>query len=402
MWVDGDIRFKSLSQLLEHGRLNESPYSMIGPLFASPLWFLGKFFVDPEFWCISFNFIVFLLGGWIIYRFMGRYLDWQIARVFVILLFLASMFPEHIKNFYSEVFTSIAVAVGFLLIAQQKAVLGGICTSIGVANSPAHLFGLLLSTTRLVFEKRKLRYFLILVFGVSLIFMENWIRRGSVLVSGYEENHGYKTILPYSGLPGFSYPFVFGLLSILFSFGKGLIFYAPGIFLPVKKFLGNDHFFSKVQRYWLWYLAGLIMIYSKWWGWHGDAFWGPRFFLFASIPACLGLAVYWKYAESTRDLLITCGLLTFSFWIGLDSAVFGWGNLELCSSDPNFQHLCWYVPEFSALFRPFVQPKNLNPRDYFIFSVSVVTYSYLIYPILTKLKWKIVPLLQRSFQDWRI
>lgn len=173
MWVDGDVRFKSLSQFLEHGVLNESAYSMVGPLFASPLWFLGKFFVNPEFWCISFNLIVFLIGCWVIYRFIGHYLDWQLARVFVILLFLASMFPEHIKNFYSEVFTSIAVAVGFLLITQQKTGFGSVCASIGVANSPANLLGLFFGTLRLAFDQKKLRYFLIVVLGASLIFTEN-------------------------------------------------------------------------------------------------------------------------------------------------------------------------------------------------------------------------------------
>ena len=31
------------------------------------------------------------------------------------------------------------------------------------------------------------------------------------------------TILTYSGRPGFSYPLFFGVLSVLFSFGKGLV-----------------------------------------------------------------------------------------------------------------------------------------------------------------------------------
>ena len=41
---------------------------------------------------------------------------------------------------------------------------------------------------------------------------------------------GFRTALPYSGQPGFSYPFFFGVLSVLFAFGRGLVFFAPGLF----------------------------------------------------------------------------------------------------------------------------------------------------------------------------
>jgi hypothetical protein len=37
--------------------------------------------------------------------------------------------------------------------------------------------------------------------------------------------------MPYTGRPGFSYPFLFGVLGILFSFGRGLAFFAPALWL---------------------------------------------------------------------------------------------------------------------------------------------------------------------------
>ena len=43
--------------------------------------------------------------------------------------------------------------------------------------------------------------------------------------------------MPYSGRQGFSYPFFLGLISILFSFGKGLIWFSPGLLLPVRRAL---------------------------------------------------------------------------------------------------------------------------------------------------------------------
>ena len=66
-------------------------------------------------------------------------------------------------------------------------------------------------------------------FATSIL-LEAWIRRGSPFATGYENERGLRTLLPYSGLPGFTYPFVLGVLSSLFSFGKGLLFFAPGCF----------------------------------------------------------------------------------------------------------------------------------------------------------------------------
>jgi hypothetical protein len=60
---------------------------------------------------------------------------------------------------------------------------------------------------------------------------EAWLRRGSPFVSGYAANHGDRTILPYSGRAGFSYPLLLGIASILFSFGRGLVFFSPGLVL---------------------------------------------------------------------------------------------------------------------------------------------------------------------------
>ena len=52
--------------------------------------------------------------------------------------------------------------------------------------------------------------------------------------SPYADDHGSITVMPFSGRPGFSYPAFFGILGIVFSLGKGLLFFAPGLFLPVR------------------------------------------------------------------------------------------------------------------------------------------------------------------------
>ncbi len=71
--------------------------------------------------------------------------------------------------------------------------------------------------------------------------------------------------MPYSGLPGFSYPLVFGLLSILFSFGKGLVFFAPGLLLRWKIASGEAFSIQKITLIdlCLVFLLGLILTYAR-------------------------------------------------------------------------------------------------------------------------------------------
>ena len=73
--------------------------------------------------------------------------------------------------------------------------------------------------------------------AVLITLGENWFKYGGLFKTPYAEEveHGYRTYLPYSGQPGFSYPLLFGVVSLVFSFGKGILFFAPGLFLPLRR-----------------------------------------------------------------------------------------------------------------------------------------------------------------------
>ena len=84
--------------------------------------------------------------------------------------------------------------------------------------------------------------------------------------------------------------------------------------------------------------------------------------LFASIPAAFALAV--SLAEARRQSLwrnvITLLVLALSCWVGLNGAVFGTANLEVCRADGySLESLMWYAPEFSVLWRPLVTMDGL-------------------------------------------
>lgn len=299
---DGESRFQSLSLLLQHGILDDSKYSLIGPVFSAPLWFLGLLWQGPVWWVSRFNFFVFALGLLALYWLLRRHIDRRLLSTLLLILIAASLFANQLEYYYAEVFTAIFVAVGTLAAVFGPSLAGWALVAVGVANAPATLLGMGCMALVRILRQRRVRYALALLAAVGLIGLENTIRHGGPLASGYEA--------------GFGNNIFFGLLGILFSYGKGLIFFTPGLFLPVKKHLLTRVGDAGPRLYtlyllWIAFVLGLVLVYSDWWAWFGGYFWGPRFFLFSSVPASLVLAVRLRYpGEHLAGNLLT--LLAFA------------------------------------------------------------------------------------------
>jgi hypothetical protein len=286
-------------------------------------------------------------------------------------------------------FTAVLLLVGIAALSSGRPRLGWTAMILGVANTPATFAGLLLVAIRCVRDSRRIRHLLPVLAAASLILLESWIRRGSPLATGYEGNAGFRTLMPYSGQPGFSYPFFFGLLSITLSFGKGILFFAPGLLLRVGR--DDRSVPSELRAFWgysTWFLAGLIVVYAKWWAWYGGWFWGPRFFLMASLPASLAIAVKLRQMPALRGpaLGAVLAVLTLSAWVGINGAVFNQANLDLCERNRYaLEFLCWYAPEFSVLWHPFIEPVSLSfDQGLFIVYCGLV-YVWLSAPLLRTL-----------------
>ncbi len=398
MYGDGKKRFLALTALLTQGQLRDGPfsqYSLIGPLFSIPFWYLGKWFSTPLQMISQYNQFVFAAGLLSIYLLLRNRIDRHLLRTFLILLLAASMFSMNVTAYYGEVFTALLVGVGVLaLLLSSTSLVGWGAIMLGVANTPAAIVGLVFMIGKQLLDSKRLRYILIIVGAAVLIMAESWIRRGSPFASGYEHDSGAHTVMPYSGLVGFHYPFFFGLLSILLSFGKGIFFYAPGLLLPVRKTLLKVEQKEKLQLYrayllWIFFLVGLILIYSNWWSWYGGLYWGPRFFLIASLPASFALAVrlHDKDHTSLPINLLTLAILCLSFWIGLDGAVYSAHAtaVPLCMvNSGRLELLCHYTPDFSALWYPFVQPERLDRSRAIYVIYWTFTFAYLLLPLLIK------------------
>ncbi len=387
---DGAIRFRALTDLLASGTLSAAKYSLIGPLFSAPFWLLGKVLLTPEIVTSRYNLFLFIGGLVAFYWLLRNQLDHGLLRQFLLILLVGSMFTNQIPTYNAEVFTAIFVSVGILAALVRPSLPAWGIIILGVANTPATVAGLACVVAKRMLDNRKWRYLLALLAAGALIAGEAWLRRGSPLTSGYEDDKGNQTVMPYSGLPGFSYPFFFGILSILFSFGKGLVFFAPGLLLPIKDRLlslrqkSAQNLYSAYLLWWA-FLIGLVLIYAKWWAWYGGWSWGPRFFLFASIPASFALAVRLHHLDSSSlpANLLTAAALALSFWVGIDGATFGKQGLEACTQNQYaLEFLCHYVPEFSVLWRPFIVPEQLEGGQLLYIAYSALVFVYLALPLL--------------------
>ncbi len=405
MYGDGKTRFLALSALLEHGQLSSMQYSLLGPLFSAPFWLLGKWFWAAEKMCEEYNLFLLAAALLITYVLLRKRVEPGLLRVFFLIIVAASMFATHVTTYYGEVFTAVCVGFGIMAVTLSSlAVPGWLAIVLGVVNTPATLGGLLCLLIVRTLEQKRGRYLLVLLAAGGLIMAEAWLRRGSPFNSGYTHDAGYRTIMPYSGLPGFSYPFFFGLLSILFSFGKGLIFFAPGLLLPIRKALLERQEQEQTkqalyQTYVLWiaFLLGLILVYARWWAWYGGLFWGPRFFLIASIPASFALATRLQHKQSGLIMnLFTMLALGLSCWVGLDGAIYA---LEL---------LCHYTPEFSVLWYPFVVHQHLDLQQKLYAAYWLCASAYLVLPLLGRMARQTVELVgilgrdHLNIEQWRL
>ena len=367
---DGGTRLEALRLLVSEHTFDDMKYSFVGPLLALPFYLAG---VTPY-----FNFAVFCAGLLCLARILRSMLSPIELRIFLLLLVFGSLFPFSTKDFYGETLSAVSLGVGSALLVRDTEMAAAPWLIIGAANTPALVLPLVLLLGFRCYEKRSLTSLWIIGATLLVIAADRWVRFHDVLRSDYENTRGERTFMPFSGLPGFSYPFLLGVVSILFSFGKGILFFCPGLWTASTTLEGRKR---RLGRYWLILSAGIVIVYAKWWSWYGGQYWGPRFFLFCSLPASLFLA---SFLASLREpgarltrLASGLVLLLATFWVCLSGLRFGESTPDVCREN-NFalEAACWYIPEFSPLFRPlFIQQ---NPEETLSILVPTWIFGFLV------------------------
>lgn len=384
---DGMARFDAVRDLMR-GVFFPTKYSWVQPALTVPLVYIARFFyIGSRTVAEHFNTVVFLVFALPIWLKLGQLYSPRLATRALLLLLCASMLPHHLLHYYGEVLSAMAIATGFLY-ARDRPVWAVVSLAIGVANMPALLLPVGIAALVLFRQAPAV------LFGTGaaalLIAVELYVKFGS-LNSPYlaDVEKGYQTVLPYSSLPGFSYPLFFGVLSVLFSFGKGLVWFVPGLLTLFDRPVLQQLRVFRTPAGWALaaFCVAIVAVYSPWWAWYGGDFWGPRFFLILTLPASLALAAAtMSPATRTRSWMVMLAL-TMSVWVGINGAAFGQQSMDVCwANNYQLEFLCWYVPEFSALWRPFVThglwglPGALwnSPQNVFVLW-QVVTWSYLCY-----------------------
>ncbi len=388
-WHDGWERYRLLNAFvhgtpvsaLRHVHRHWSDRWPYLPTFAAlPLWYLGELVKTPSWWIVRFNWFVTAGCLGVLWLGLRRRVDTGMLQTFFLLLLGASMLPGHLAAFFPlEVISALLIGTGVILAATGRPVSGWTAVVLGTASIPATLPALMLVATVAAIIRRRLRLLVIPAAAGLLICADQWVRNGTFGLGYASTDRGAHSVLPYSTHPGFSYPLGFGLLAVLFSAGKGLVFFAPGLLVPARRALSLTHRgLWRSQLLLLCFVAGLVVTLARWWGWDGGFFWGPRFFLVASVPACLALAARLRHPPgSVAGKLAVLGVLVLSVWVAIDGAVFGLSGLQIC--DPalhgNTTYLCDSVPEFSVLWHPFVGGLHITGGRhiaYLLFALAVL------------------------------
>jgi len=106
------------------------------------------------------------------------------------------------------------------------------------------------------------------VFAVLALYY-NFIRFGDWFNFGYFSGHDVNF--------GFGTPVAAGLYGLLFSPGKSMFLYSP-LLIATLFFARRFHRRAPAESTLLWCCSlATILLYARWWAWHGDWCWGPRF-----------------------------------------------------------------------------------------------------------------------------
>ena len=220
---DGRTRYLAARTLL-HGDLPHEKYSLVTPTLAVPLDALGRLFGSEAAFAYRTNGVLFAFGLLAIWLLLRRKVPGSLLRAFLLVLVFGSMFPAAVSSLYGETATAILLAVGLLAViagdSRVTRVLGWSAAVLGIVNTPALVPVFALVVVGLAIAKRSPWPLLAIASTVALSLLDLRLHTGG-FTSPYADDHGYATVLPFSGRPGFSYPAFFGVLGIVFSLGKG-------------------------------------------------------------------------------------------------------------------------------------------------------------------------------------
>ncbi|GIV76038.1 MAG: hypothetical protein KatS3mg050_0432 [Litorilinea sp.] len=267
-------------------------------LLAIPLLWLAKFWPNVGLVqaALLLNPLLTAWTGALLFR-TGRRLGWnRNASVMVALIFgLATLAWPYTQTFFSDPVCAFGLYGAFygLLSFDQTGRkqylfssglawgLAYLARVVNLVTLPIFLIGLIFVLLRqspglasgrdrlrglLVEHWRPLVSFLVPVVLAGLISLWwNWVRYGSIWESGYVESERFSAV------------WWFGIYGLLFGPARGLLWYSPALLLGL---VGGRWFWQRARPALAISLAltvTYVLLYGKWYMWHGGYSWGPRF-----------------------------------------------------------------------------------------------------------------------------
>ena len=343
-------------------------YSVVMPLVAlGPYWLARALGIGS---LVYGHFDILLWVPWSL--FVGTRLTRLRGRRFavaVVTLTTISMFAPFVTVFNAEAFSLMFVSAGLLvaLDARGRASrgLGIALVAIGVANIPVQILAAFVAGAYLWWRRREA--WLLLAAVAAFVFQvgDVWWTTGGLGVQKYPEEWWESPLLPWGRVVGFGYPFLFGLVGILVSLGRGIVWFQPGLFVHTP---ANPADAGDTVRTWrvlmTVMIVAMIPVYARWWAWYGGFTFGPRFFLLGVVPAAVALCERLANAQRSGQWVVGAVLTLLSGWVAIVAVLyFATPRADfLCrTEDFRYEPLCWWVGEYSPLLAPTWDRATLTP-----------------------------------------
>jgi hypothetical protein len=226
------------------------------------------------------------------------------------------------RDLFGDPLFAVCALAAFYIIAPYpggaswgRLAVAGLVSSLGILTRASFIpiaaafavYLLVVSRRRGESARGMLAYVTALIPGIGIYALLNYVRFGSVWLSGYHTAFD----------KGFSVPVLDGLAWNLFSPYRSIFLYAP----PVVAGLIGLGAFGRKRWGTLVLLIAVVaytfVVYSGWWAWHGGWCWGPRF-LVPAIPLLLipGFAGAGPWSMPRRVLAIVLAAAGFAVQVG--------------------------------------------------------------------------------------
>lgn len=303
-----------------------SKYDLGLPIASIPLYYWGRLFAGPDpndlevlsapkFWVSTFSQIITAATCAVLYLlglFICRSNTYAVSLAF--LFGIASIAWPYAGIYISQPFVGFLLLTAVYLLAAYKATSTRALLGAGLVLGWAvltridsiPLVAIVILYGMVKFYQQGLGWKQIIirciwlgtpvVAAVFVYLSQSYLRTGSWFQVGYADE-------------GWDIPFYVGLYGLLFSLGKGIIFYSPLSLLAAIGWVKLWQRGWKAETILVAALTGVqLATYASWWAWEGGEIWGPRFLVSTHALLLVGLLPWIDETLPRTPLLIVIGV----------------------------------------------------------------------------------------------